>query len=1190
MKKKTSRSGAALVITLSLVILLTIVILAFMSIVRWDRQSAGLTAATKRAELLGRSAGNLVLSDLISEIRDGSTNLGSAAAIAYSATANDNMLPQRVLAGANLAANTNFVALYKQSVQSPFYSGANFVSNGPSRASSVGTWEASRNGRVLSADRWNKPQLLFGGGFSSTNDLPRWIYLTRQETTDAGQLNPTNFSPGLISSTNQNFVIARTAYNVYEIGQCLDINVAGGLSGLTKQQLLSSLAGATLASVPGVTDTSALLAWRNATSGASTTTYMAYAGTNGLKEGFLNKTTGDRRFIGRQDLIAYATQNASGGFGINTLPFLTHFSRGLDRPSVRATANTSVLSGYPNRPATGNAAPTAVRHATDVILADGTRLNAGDPVAFRRFPLRRLDLLRSADAVAPDDANPIYRYFGLSRAGVAQPWVYNHGAANRILTLKEVAALPQKREPDFFEMLQAAIAPGSLGGSAGPYFSGNAQYATDTEGLDENIYRQILQIGANLIDQYDADDYPTTINIQDAASAILSVYGNENLPYINEIGSLPYRPATLPRTKVRGYLQFEVWNPHQNAVNTDATLKLRIAVTKGKIGLLFGVASYSNGSGPARFNELYNDAVATAYHYSATSAASFATDYPGIAFRIGSSGSAVGAFDFSNPQVQTDHGILEFTNSPQLKEPFLLTSPNDPATLESANFPPYAYPVDNSVTTSPDSIVEETTPDSLPLQDYPSLTSPTISSPNGLRLDLKTPIYFAGIMIAEAEKPDDRVDGRPDQMCWGTPAPGCWDTAIFNFSNPLTDSLTVELQVYTPQGWQTYQKLQNIRALSTSNRVGNASASPFPANQTASISFIRPNISARPNNSVANPVKLHIGYNTIFAIDPRTSRFTYILRDVNGPVSVQNSSQLATNFKIYGNGTDWDPGTASSSSKSFSALAANIPNHESGQQFYKDPDGIVRRADGEERPEIVANDRVFPMNGGSNLKAGTGYKVALGKMADRPLILNRPFNSVAEMGYAFRDMPWKTLDFHSTDTGDGGLLDYFSVEETALDGSDRPLRAGVINPNTASPAVLSAVISSAVQRELGAAAVDSARVQAIVNSVRNAVATTPLMSLAELPRLADSSTFPSASTKVLQKTEKETFVRALAPVSETNVWNVLIDIVTQAGRIPPDAKGLGDFVVQGEARYWIFAAIDRTTGQIVDMQYELVTE
>lgn len=56
------------------------------------------------------------------------------------------------------------------------------------------------------------------------------------------------------------------------------------------------------------------------------------------------------------------------------------------------------------------------------------------------------------------------------------------------------------------------------------------------------------------------------------------------------------------------------------------------------------------------------------------------------------------------------------------------------------------------------------------------------------------------------------------------------------------------------------------------------------------------------------------------------------------------------------------------------------------------------------------------------------------------------------------------------------------------------------------------------------------------------------------------------------------------------MWNVLIDVVTQAGRFPPDAKNLQDFMVQGEARYWIFAAIDRTTGQIVDMQYELITE
>ena len=249
MKSTPSRAGAALVLTLSLLILLTVCILAFMAVVRADRQSASLTAATTRAEILGRSAGNLVLADLVSEIRDGSTNLGTTNAVCFRANAGQNMLPQRVLADTNMATNGIFANLRKQSVPGAFYYGANFAADGPSRASDIGSWEASRNGRVLSAGRWSKPALLFGSGFSSTNQLPRWIYITRQDTNGAA-LNPTFWSTNLAvaAATNKDFVIGRAAYNIYEIGGLLDANVAGRVAGTDKPDLMASRSSLLLSS------------------------------------------------------------------------------------------------------------------------------------------------------------------------------------------------------------------------------------------------------------------------------------------------------------------------------------------------------------------------------------------------------------------------------------------------------------------------------------------------------------------------------------------------------------------------------------------------------------------------------------------------------------------------------------------------------------------------------------------------------------------------------------------------------------------------------------------------------------------------------------------------------------------------------------------------------------------------------
>src|SRR5204863_5172189 len=50
--------------------------------------------------------------------------------------------------------------------------------------------------------------------------------------------------------------------------------------------------------------------------------------------------------------------------------------------------------------------------------------------------------------------------------------------------------------------------------------------------------------------------------------------------------------------------------------------------------------------------------------------------------------------------------------------------------------------------------------------------------------------------------------------------------------------------------------------------------------------------------------------------------------------------------------------------------------------------------------------------------------------SDRPQILNRPFQSLAELGQVFRDQPWKSLDFTTASSPDAGLLDVFTLHES----------------------------------------------------------------------------------------------------------------------------------------------------------------
>src|SRR5207249_6279229 len=95
-----------------------------------------------------------------------------------------------------------------------------------------------------------------------------------------------------------------------------------------------------------------------------------------------------------------------------------------------------------------------------------------------------------------------------------------------------------------------------------------------------------------------------------------------------------------------------------------------------------------------------------------------------------------------------------------------------------------------------------------------------------------------------------------------------------------------------------------------------------------------------------------------------------------------------------------------------------------------------------------------------------------------PIMLNRPFRNVGELGYAFRDLPWKTLDFFSEKSADAGLLDIFTINDGApvLDGSSPPntigmapptMAAGSVNLNTTQPADLQAVFAGAILSEIG---------------------------------------------------------------------------------------------------------------------------
>ncbi|HEX5492136.1 MAG TPA: hypothetical protein VFX07_12815 [Candidatus Udaeobacter sp.] len=213
----------------------------------------------------------------------------------------------------------------------------------------------------------------------------------------------------------------------------------------------------------------------------------------------------------------------------------------------------------------------------------------------------------------------------------------------------------------------------------------------------------------------------------------------------------------------------------------------------------------------------------------------------------------------------------------------------------------------------------------------------------------------------------------------------------------------------------------------------------------------------------------------------------------------------------------------------------------------------------------------------------------------RPVMMNRPFRSVGEMAYAFRDQPFRTLSFSSADSPDAGLLDLFSVNDyTNASGT----RGGVINLNSRQAPALAAVLTNTITQE---------------NTPRNNNGTTPSPVPLASPaanNVARSLTLSSISAPVVNraglatlianetglgpgvpKTQRESIARALGDVDQTRTWNLLLDVIAQSGRFPPNATSLTNgFVVNGEQRYWVHIAIDRFTGQVIDKQIEVVNE
>lgn len=1119
-----------MVVTLSFLVLLSALVLGFFATTQFRQQVSNSGVSLARADFLARGAAEILVGELRAEMAatNASRIYGADGAevadpnlaippVIYQPKAGTNGVPEK--RGDLNSAWKNVVKRSSPS-QGPtplaLYSGGRLL---VSDSASASTATNSLNGRSVDDRIWRMPGLVA----DPAGDLsPRWCVVTRQGVRSVSDADVSQ----LKDPQSGQYALGRFAYVIYDVGGLIDINVVGNGLDSTNNATRGYLHQADLSGIPGVTEPAAFVSWRGGTSKASTN--FLFSTTNS----FFRVPVGDQRFVSRQDLIRYARANTNV-INTNALPYLTTFTRELNAPSwwpnQNATDMGSVLvssnaANYPNSdyrdkqnaPAVPNRFVPNVRRAASGTMTgyhtDGSaytfEVGAGESLIQRRFPLGRLAWVgrngpQNGGTTSPNGGN-IQACFGLVWNDVDKRWIYagpaGTTAQSSIATLAAVAL--QGRAPNFFELLQAGILNGSLGltsfTSAPPLAVTKTAVTTDPLYMSPSV--QVVQIGINLIDQYDADSFPTRILF--AGSEIV---GSENIPMINRLLFSVYRPTDPPlapgdpapdvaRSVIKGWYEFELWNPYVGPM-TDGPASYQIRLESASV---LTDMRYQFDLDPASPPAPANPApVQTA---------------PG---RKAGAALTISAVNLS--------GLA-----------------SDPKTLDTLR---------SSGVSVTGSIADDT---------FTDATSSPAATYTG---------FYAGEWggIATGNYP---IRARPVISQTGTNA--------MNFVLYCQDA-------NNPSGWTKVQTFSN-------------------PSQWGEVAFDPGGVLA------AKFTEANRRYVSCTPVDPRTLRFGmgYVTKTQSLALStdpfwdktlVWNMTDLSEQYTQMksATGLNFTPGLSTSASfeaksNNHSRLADNrgtglltknivVPGSTTVTAYtdpiYRDRDGVQRYGDALWNPGNPTQG-VFPMS------------PVASRPQDRPMILNRPFRSVGEMGYAFRDLPFKTIDFSTSRSADSALLDLFCINEGDVDSG---ISAGSVSLNSTNPEVLAAVLSGATRTDLDPAnnRFSAAEAQTVAEAL---VAMTSGTNATQGPLLnrSDLATRFGENPAMIDviKGRKEAVIRALAGTGQTRTWNLLIDVVAQAGKFTPTATTLNQFTVEGEQRYWLHVAIDRYTGEVLDQQFEAV--
>ena len=1059
----------------------------------------------------------------------------------------------------------------------------------------------------------------------------------------------------------------------------------------------------------------------------------------------------DQMFLSRQQLIDYFAATATDSDPKNHLDprylqYLGTFSRSLNQPSyvqehsgstldpIRPKVLTSGENGTANQggnnagddlgnPST-NITPNflAARVVNAFTRYDGTQAVVGEPLVKKRFPLDRLAWLTYkgpsskrnlgdpdmvaliANGITADflkqgtDAN-IMTYFGLAWADTSK-WTYMHNYGGAILNInnsaKSTDVVRQGREPDFFELLKASINPGSIAKTSLSSVINSDDIAKGAEyqrATDISLDVAILQIGANIIDQFDTDSFPTQINYNIGNPKLVPptggvVYGVENLPYLSRIrsGLIRLREADPPECKpasATDTLPFnntglaalmyypELWNPHDwssNALNTTESLG---AVGPQNFTVYAQTTNYggstpdyiyvSGGAGPS-YNANPSDAVNPGFHSLYNFQFSNNSTIPANA-----GGGETRSLNIDNTKMTFVMNTTSSSNGTLFREPTVLFQPNVPnnisltsPALKSTNtgLGDLIHTPGLFSTAAGGGLLSAVTGTSLPTPPYTYI--PTAGSPYiGFYIGSHPLRWFDnGYTFPSTAKPPYPAKGTTTAVQTQY-APYNDVTFILSCDDGINGTITYDMKALTAQGQPNgFLSVQVDAGFGLNGTTGTGSqifdngvryfepVDPRSSRFGLLDSWIQENQHSIPPKQYAAFSNRLAADNSLFTRrqgadpgDPLYDAFTDKPYQTGGPYWFLSSTGWYHTTPEAGY---WCyPGLLSQNSPTAGGSAATF--------YYADPDGVIRRASGGNVP--LGTGITPPATTGLPMASANGTTLAAyssassttvpsRQMDSRPVILNRPFRSVAELGYVYSGTPWKNLDFFLPESGDAAMLDVFCVNDNS---DSNGMTAGQVNLNTRQVPVLQAVLAGTT-KDLwfdtnahpptetfingGAASSSAAQLiaQRLVDRTTTKPATgpnsnngpQPLQNVSDLvgrwvspvsaalggvngqassdgfaADLADlTSTTGSAADIVTHNTQRfaEGAIRALSNSGQTRVWNLMFDIVAQTGRFTSQAKTLDQFNVEGEQHYWVHVAIDRYTGQVIDKQVEVVKE